>query len=256
MAKVYNLEDINLKEDEYAIVANYEKDLYEEVVKRDSELSIFGKRLKPCSSKVIDGFMIIGGNPTNLGFFVVNDDVIQEGEDTNYIIAGNYVKKDKEFSLKMDEELYKYDEKIGISINTKNDIKEGCVGLSAIVTFIGLYLGIIFLISSSAILALKELSDSITDKEKYKTLRQIGADESIINRALFKQTLIFFMMPLVLAVIHTIFGLKFCVIILKTMGVESLLDGSIFTFIFLLAIYGIYFVITYLCSKNIIKDKN
>lgn len=256
MAKVYNLEDINLKEDEYAIVANYEKDLYEEVIKRDSELSIFGKKLKPCSSKVVDGFMIIGGNPTNLGFFVVNDDVIQKGEDTNYIIAGNYVKKDKEFSLKMDEELYKYDEKTGISVNTKNDIKECCVGLSAIVTFIGLYLGIIFLISSSAILALKELSDSITDKEKYKTLRQIGADESIINRALFKQTLIFFMMPLVLAVIHTIFGLKFCVIILKTMGVENLLDGSIFTFIFLLAIYGIYFVITYLCSKNIIKDKN
>lgn len=116
-------------------------------------------------------------------------------------------------------------------------------------------MGIIFLISSSAILALKELSDCLDDKNKYKVLRQIGSDEKDINKALFKQTLIFFITPLSLAIIHTIFGLKFCTYILSSLGIKSILDGSIITFIFLIIIYSIYFVVTYLCSKNIIKEK-
>ena len=120
--------------------------------------------------------------------------------------------------------------------------------------FIGFLFLAIFLISSSAILALKELSDCIDDKNKYRVLRQIGTDEKEINKALFKQTLIFFAMPLSLAIVHTIFGLKFCTFILNTLGIESVLDGSISTFLFLIAIYGIYFVVTYLCSRNIIKE--
>ena len=111
------------------------------------------------------------------------------------------------------------------------------------------------MISSSAILALKELSDCIDDKKKYKILRQIGADEKGINKALFMQTFIFFMMPLSIAVIHTIFGLKFCEWILKSLGITSILNGSYMTFIFLILIYGIYFIITYLCSKNIIRER-
>ena len=111
------------------------------------------------------------------------------------------------------------------------------------------------MISSSAILALKELSDCIDDKKKYKILRQIGADEKEINKALFMQTFIFFMMPLSIAVIHTVFGLKFCEWILKSLGITSILNGSYMTFIFLILIYGIYFIITYLCSKNIIRER-
>ena len=48
----------------------------------------------------------------------------------------------------------------GLLINTKIDIIAVSGGLSAAVTFVSIYLGIIFLICSAAILALKELSDS------------------------------------------------------------------------------------------------
>ena len=209
IAKTYHFDAIDLKEGEYAIVSNYEPQLYQETINRNSIITIYGTDLKPYN-KITEGFLTISGNPINLGFFVVNDDI---------------VKKEKK-------------------------------ALSAIVTFIGLYLGIIFLISSSAILALKSLSDCIDDKNKYKVLRQIGADEKEINKALFKQTLLFFMMPLSLAIIHTLVGLEFCKFILSSIGVNDILNGSIMTFIFLIIIYGIYFMITYLCSKNIIKENN
>ena len=90
---------------------------------------------------------------------------------------------------------------------------------------------------------------------KYKVLRQIGADEKEINKALFKQSLIFFMMPLAIAIVHTVFGLKFCNYLLSNMGIANMLDGVVMTLTFLIVIYGIYFIATYLCSKNIIRER-
>lgn len=118
----------------------------------------------------------------------------------------------------------------GLLINTKIDIIAVSGGLSAAVTFVSIYLGIIFLICSAAILALKELSDSSDNKERYAMLRKIGADEKMINRALFHQIGIFFFIPLVLAVVHSVFGMIF------------------------ILIYGAYFFLTYFGSKRIIRN--
>lgn len=254
LAKIFNLDTVKLEKDEYAIVSNYETYIYQEVLNRDSIINIFGTDLKPYKN-LVDGFQMIGGNPTNLGFFVVQDDVIDEESKHEIMLVGNYSTNDKEIIEEIENKIADYIPSFTTIKDTKLKIKEASVGLSAIVTFIGLYLGIIFLISSSAILALKELSDCIDDKNKYKILRQIGAEEKEINKALFKQTLIFFMLPLSLAIIHTIFGLKFCTWILNSMGVNDILDGSVITFAFLILIYGIYFVITYMCGNNIIKEK-
>lgn len=66
---------------------------------------------------------------------------------------------------------------------------------------------------------------------------------------------IFFMFPLLVAIIHSIFGIKFCSYIIATFGNEQLLNSIIMTSVFIVVIYGGYFLITYLCSKNIIKEK-
>lgn len=255
ISKLFNLDEITLKDNEYVIVSNYEKEIYDEVMNRKSIINIFGKELTPALNKSIEGFVKISVNPTNMGFFVVPNNVIDSNSENNKILIGNYSTTDKDKINYIENKLKYYSTENGYDLDTKNDIKAASIGLSVIVTFIGLYLGIIFLISSSAILALKELSDCLDDKNKYKVLRQIGSDEKDINKALFKQTLIFFITPLSLAIIHTIFGLKFCTYILSSLGIKSILDGSIITFIFLIIIYSIYFIVTYLCSKNIIKEK-
>ena len=255
LSKLYNLDKVSLKDDEYIIVSNYDKELYDEVLDRDSIINIFGYDLKPASKRCIEGFVRIGGNPSNLGFFVVPDKVINKEDASITMLVGNYKTKDEDIVKLIEDKFSEYNRSNTITIDTKNDIKESSTGLSAIVTFIGLYLGIIFLISSSAILALKELSDSLDDKNKYQVLRQIGADEVDINKSLFKQMLIFFVMPLSLAIVHTIFGLRFCTYVLGSLGIDNILKGSVITFIFLIIIYSIYFIFTYICSKNIIKER-
>ena len=254
LARLLKIDTVTIQDDEYAIVSNYNTDIYESVLKSNSTMIIFNHELKPYK-KLINGFVNISGNPANLGFFVVSDQIIEKDHLKYEILSGNYNSKDQKIIDKLEEKVKKFHTEETLIKDTRYEIEISAAGLTAIITFIGLYLGIIFLISSSAILALKELSDCIDDKKKYKILRQIGADEKEINKALFMQTFIFFMMPLSIAVIHTVFGLKFCEWILKSLGITSILNGSYMTFIFLILIYGIYFIITYLCSKNIIREK-
>ena len=254
LARLLKIDTVTIQDDEYAIVSNYNTDIYESVLKSNSTMIIFNHELKPYK-KLINGFVNISGNPANLGFFVVSDQIIEKDHLKYEILSGNYNSKDQKIIDKLEEKVKKFHTEETLIKDTRYEIEISAAGLTAIITFIGLYLGIIFLISSSAILALKELSDCIDDKKKYKILRQIGADEKEINKALFMQTFIFFMMPLSIAVIHTVFGLKFCEWILKSLGITSILNGSYMTFIFLILIYGIYFIITYLCSKNIIRER-
>lgn len=177
------------------------------------------------------------------------------------IFSANYNAKTKEEKYEIETAIQEpseegYEEGITtLTAISKISIYEASVGLGAMVTFIGLYLGIIFLISSAAILALKELSESSDNKERYMILRRIGTDEKMIRHALFLQIACFFLLPLTVAIIHSIFGIQFANIILATFGDEQLLPSIIMTAVFLVAIYGGYFMITYFCSKNIIKEK-
>ena len=138
---------------------------------------------------------------------------------------------------------------------TRISLYESSVGLATIVTFIAIYLGIIFLITSSAILALKQLTESSDNRQRYLILRKIGCDEKMINKSLFRQVGIFFGAPLLLAVIHSIFGIKFALYLLSGLASEKdLLPSVIATVIVMIAIYGTYFMATYLGSKNIVKE--
>jgi putative ABC transport system permease protein len=106
------------------------------------------------------------------------------------------------------------------------------------VTFLGLYIGLVFLIACGAVLSLKELSESTDSIERYAMLRKIGAEERDLNGSLLVQTGIFFLLPLVLACIHSVFGLHFFADILETIGTQQVATSMLSTLLIVLLIYG------------------
>ena len=256
VAQVYGNETFTLKDDEYLVVADYESMLKyrNEALKDRVTININGKSYSPKYSKVKDGFIEMGSNHSNTGIFIVPDKALENTQVSHRILLANYNANNEEKHQKIDDYLSKLTIQNNIQLFTKTAIYDSAVGLGAIVTFIGLYLGIIFLISSAAILALKELSDSSDNKERYDMLRKIGVDEKMINKSLFKQIGIFFLVPLVLAIIHSIFGIKCAQLMLSAFGKNGMLSSIIMTAILIIVIYGGYFLLTYCCSKSIIKE--
>ncbi len=256
LANNFNLEKINLNSDQYAVVGNYKEmiDIKNEALKRNTEIIVNQRIYLPKYKKAINGFYEMGSQKSEIGFIVLPDDALNENQKISNKMVADYNGNQDDIEKDVTSFLNNTSKYI-ITFNTKKDIRDASVGLGAIVTFLGLYLGIIFLISCAAILALKELSESSDNVENFVVLRKIGVDEQELNKALFKQIGIFFMFPLILAIIHSIFGVMFCNNILKTMGVSFNLKSVIITSLFIIFIYGGYFFITYICSKNIIKEK-
>ena len=260
IAKLFNFAEQTLDNDEYLVVINYaEYKVFRSAgLKANTVLNINGKSYYPKYDNYIEGFIAMNATYSNMGFIVVPDDALLESQKDYAYLTANYNTESKDEKIKKEEELRKLckenETTTVIDFDSKMTIHENSINLGAMVTFIGLYLGLIFLISCAAILALKELSESSDNVKKFQMLRKIGVDEKEINKALFKQIGIFFMFPLVIAIIHSIFGIKFCSFILSAFGGETLLSSVSSVAIFIIIIYGGYFLMTYICSKNIIKD--
>lgn len=259
MAEIYGLKKQTLAEDEYLVISNYDSTakLYNEhFLKKSHVIRLGGKEYHPRYKECQDGFLDMSSNPSEIGFTVMPDDIPADENlhpDRIYYIA-NYdtnKKSVEEMDRLLDNE--KIMEK-GIYSSTRTEIYQRSIGLTALIVFLGLYLGIIFVLASFALLSLKELSQAADSREKYRILRRIGVDERMIYRSLFRQNLIFFSTPLLLAIIHSIFGIQVCIYIMEVFGKTGLLFSIIATSVVLLAIYAIYFTITYRCSRRIINE--
>lgn len=267
IAKLYGNKEYTLNDDEYIIIANYESiaEMRNKGLQANAQININGSEYKPKYQKCEDSFIEISTSKTNVGIIIVPDNANLNIENQKlWLLVANYNAKNKEEKDKI-EDIFSDNESVlnqklheaknSLNSDTKIHLFESSIGLSTIVVFIAIYLGIIFLIVSCAILALKQLTESSDNIERYVILRKIGCDEKMINKSLFEQIAIFFMLPLILAIIHSIFGIQFALSIFNTLASkDQLLPSIILTIIVMSSIYGCYFLATYIGCKNIIKE--
>ncbi len=269
IAKLYGEEQYSLNDDEYIVLCDFDNmtELRNQALKENKTIKIDGKTLHAKYDECKSGFIEMSASHVNTGIILVPDSFeLKEEWKEEQFLAANYNAETDEEKEEMEKVLTgengstlekNLNEKdIELEGMTKISLIEASKGLATIIIFIAIYLGVIFLIASSAILALKQLTESSDNKQRYMILRKIGCDEKMINQALFRQIFIFFMLPLALAIIHSIFGIKFVLSMLATLASpEELLPSVIVTALIIGVIYGLYFLATYIGSKNIIKEE-
>lgn len=268
IASLYGIEQYELKENEYIVLCDFDGigTIRDRVLADENILEIAGKEYKSKYNECKSGFIMMSTSHMNTGIILVPDscNLTDDMKEKQFLVANFNANTDEE--KQEIEEIFRSNDSVliqnlnenGLEIDsmTKMSIIESSVGVATIVTFIAIYLGIIFLIASAAILALKQLTESSDNKQRYTILRKIGCDEKMINKALFRQIGIFFGLPLILAIIHSIFGIQFAMTVMEGLASsEDLLPSIVATVVIIGAIYGAYFIATYLGSKNIIKEE-
>lgn len=136
----------------------------------------------------------------------------------------------------------------------KQQAYESSVTTKAIIAFLAIYLGIVFMIACAAILAIQQLSEATDNVERYKLLKKLGVEHRELNRALFIQILSYYLLPLLLAVIHSVVGLTVASReVIKVFGDMNVASTILVTSIFIVFVYGSYFLLTYVGSKSVIN---
>ena len=252
--ELLNKNPISINKNQYMILSDFEQIIkpLNKVLSSNKEIKINDKTLTPARDKVVNEVISIGTMKSNMAIIIVNDDIIsnEKCNFSNLLIKDN---KDLTTLTKKLDEVSK-DNK-NIYMHTKDEILNSSIGIAAGVSYLSLYLGFIFIIASALILAIQQLSEVNDNIPRYKLLTKIGVEKVMINKSLLVQIGIYFFIPLSLAIVHSIVGLKVSSNIIGLFGNINLLENIITSIGLLFLVYVSYFFATYLGAKNNIKGK-
>lgn len=257
---------VELAQDEVLITSNVSKLLpsIEKYMKENDTINLKNTSYKIKNKEVInlnlknsyvkDNFLTIVINDefcdaANLSTSIVNvnfkDNVNGKGEET-------FVKSIEDFKRNNDN----YFDEAGFVITAAREaLYEENKGMMTTILFVGIYLGIVFLISSMAVLALQQLSEASDSFERYEAIRKIGASKKGINKTIFAQTLIYFSLPVILALVHSVVGIKVANDFVAMYNKPDIGGASMITAGIFVIVYIIYFYTTYTGYKNIVNSK-
>lgn len=110
--------------------------------------------------------------------------------------------------------------------------------------FIGIFLGIIFLMATVLIIYYKQISEGYDDRERYQIMQKVGMSKKEVRQSIRSQVLLVFFLPLIMAVIHLAFAFK---IITRLLSVLNLTNISLFFMytVGTVAVFAVIYVIIY-----------
>ncbi|MDT7982134.1 ABC transporter permease [Clostridium perfringens] len=270
--KLLGKEPVNLKENKYLAVGNIDEmkkwvneslengniDQMKKLVNKSSEngkkINISGKTLEPANKKYENINLYNFTMKGDVLILVVKDSLLEGLKPVssrfNMMLKDNSNTKEELESIRdqlVESQVYSI---------TKKEIYDNAAGLGATMAYLGIYLGLIFIITSAVVLAIQQLTESTDNVERYRLLKEIGVDQKMINKAIFTQVGVYFMLPLSLAIVHSIVGLKISSTIVGVFGNASIMPNIIITAIIFVIIYGGYFLATYLGAKKNINERS
>lgn len=198
---------------------------------------------------------IVNG-PAADGIVVVPDAMLSQlrprRQMVNINYAGNASQVDDLVRMSLDE-AEDFPAGLDIMMNYKLDNYYDLMGAKILVLYMGLYLGLVFLLAAAAVLALQQLSQAADNAARYELLGKLGAPEGMRRKALVSQVALAFLLPLALGVIHAFVGMRAANEIIYSVGHVDSVHASLLTAVFLLVIYGGYFLCTCLGAWRAVK---
>lgn len=260
-------QQLKLGSNEYAVSCNFDNliDVYKDAVKDQQKMMLNGETMKPYKKLLSYGYMV-SPSQMDAGTLIVNDEVIENMKIPLYTQYVSIIWKDSknDYSKKLDKKLeniygkndYNNNYKKTPPYNTtvsKESVYEQSAGLSTVITYIAIYIGTVFLITCAAVLALQQLSENADNVPKYQMLRKIGADQKMVNDSIKAQIIIYFLIPLSLALVHSYVGITTASNIISTLGHMNIANAVLRSLITVLVVYGGYMIATYVGSKSMLK---
>lgn len=115
--------------------------------------------------------------------------------------------------------------------------------------FLGVFLGLLFIMATVLIIYYKQLSEGLDDRERFIIMQQVGMSRDEVKKTIHSQVLTVFFLPLVMAAIHIAFAFKF---ITKMLKVLYLTNVELFAWctVGTIVVFGIFYAIVYAATAR------
>ncbi len=125
--------------------------------------------------------------------------------------------------------------------------------------FLGVLLGIVFIVGAVLIMYYKQITEGYEDQERFRILQKVGMTKKEIQKSINSQVLTVFFLPLLVSGVHICFAFP---LIQKMLVLFSLTDLKLLIGITVMCylIFGIFYVIVYIITSRsyfrIVSEKN
>lgn len=113
--------------------------------------------------------------------------------------------------------------------------------------FLGIFLGVLFLMAVILIMYYKQLSEGYEDQKRFEIMQNVGMSKKEVKQTIRSQVLIFFFLPLIVAAIHMAFAFKMIVNMFSFLvlsGPEVFIICTAISVVVLTIIYSIVYILT------------
>lgn len=261
---IYNKSDYNknnkkikLDDDEIAISTSVS------LFKKMKTLNIFGKtyRVKYIESTNMDNLLYLlyaDGitlivNQQQLMDRIVNE--YRNHNDENLIITPNQVQTAVEFNvLKEKDKLNHRIKKIGVQHDIEFQVKKQNLlmwkQVNSSLVFVGSVVSLVLLIGIFLMMYYKQVSEGHEDRDAYITMKQLGLDEILIKKTINKQVIWVFLIPVIVAIIHTLAAFR---IIYSVLGIVGQYDLGLYatSYVGVIVVFIIFYSMMYWITSRI-----
>ena len=272
MRSLSGREPIALAGERCTWVIGEENDVADRLAQDGQVFRVNGHDLAVDGTAVSHEALSLGYDPTPRSYLIVPDAVLEGAAEEGALnmnidyFCGNYragvPKEETEERLRSALEDFtrialRADEGGGgwIRWNTRLEVYLETMGTKMMVLFLGIYLGIVFLLCSAAVLALQQLSQAADNVPRYRILSRLGVEEKMMHRSVDIQVLLAFLLPLALALVHSVVGMTAANEVIAQVGRLDAAASSAVTGVFLVIFYGAYFLATCAGSRRLARGR-
>lgn len=110
--------------------------------------------------------------------------------------------------------------------------------------FIGLFLGLLFVMAAVLIIYYKQVAEGYDDRERFEIMQKVGLSHAEVKKSIHSQVLAVFFLPLIVAVIHLSFAFKMITKLLATLNLTNVPLFATFTVI-TIVVFALFYAAIY-----------
>lgn len=261
-------EPVSIGRDQYLLTCDMGGelvDMYTKYMAGGHALTLGGHTLKPATDKSDEDTAAIAnsGMGSNPGTVVVADELLSQlnlqpyasNLLVNYKQGMDVTKADESIKYTMLDNLLvdgKEPGSWGVFI-TRSEMYTQAAQMNGMISYLAIYIGFVLVVACAAILSIQQLSNVADGSRSYRVLAQIGCDDRQIRHSVMAQQAVFFLFPLAVGLAHSFVALKVIIELVSTFGNMSIGGTVGLTCAIFLAVYGGYFLVTYLMSTGMVR---
>lgn len=233
-----------------------------DVCAKSPQVTVFDRPLA-LEDELAEMYLETTGFAGQVGAVVVNDDEIPADAAWYYSVLNVMYPQGEGQPEAAEEQFVAFTDNVRASTDirtmpislaqTRVGVFDQSVGMTTVVSYLAIYIGLILVVACAAILAIQQLTGASDNARRYRLLAKLGASDRMISGALLKQIGVAFAFPLLLAIAHTACAMNVVVDVVQVFGAIDIGVISVIAAGCFLAVYGIYFLITFFTARGMVR---